>query len=235
MPGVVVGRDAELAVIRDFLSRISQGAAALVLEGEAGVGKTTLWSAAIDDAEARGLRVLRARPAESETALSFAGLGDLLEPVLAETLGSLPSPQRRALSRALVLDEDEGPAPDPHAVGVAVQSLLRAVAGASPVVIAVDDVHWLDTASAGALGYAARRLREETVGILLSRRIPLGSSLLAELRRSLPDRGVLEIDVGPLDLAGLHAVLREHLRVALPRPLLAEVREASGGNPFFAL
>ena len=235
MPGVVVGRDAELASIRDFLSRISDGAAALVLEGEAGVGKTTLWTAAIDDAEARGLLVLRARPAESETALSFAGLGDLLEPVLAETLGSLPSPQRRALSRALVLDEDDGPAPDPHATGVAVQSLLRAVAAVRPLVVAVDDVQWLDGASAGALGFAGRRLREERVGVLLARRLPLDSPLQADLRRSLPEGCFRTLDVGPLDLAGLHAVMREHLGATLPRPLLAEVHGASGGNPFFAL
>ena len=118
MPAAVVGRDAELAALRDFLAGISDGATALLLEGDAGMGKTTLWSAGVADAEERGLRVLRALPAESETELSFAALGDLLDPVLADALDALVPAQRRALSRALVLDDEDGPSPDPHAVGL---------------------------------------------------------------------------------------------------------------------
>jgi hypothetical protein len=91
--------------------------------------------------------------------------------VLDEALASLPAPQRRALSRALLLD-DEGPPPDPHAIGVAVLNALRALAATGPVVVAVDDVQWLDPASAGALAYDARRLRAEQVGVMLARRIP---------------------------------------------------------------
>lgn len=73
MSSDVVGREAELASIRDFLAGVSAGATALVLEGEAGMGKTTLWAAGVAEAEALGLRVLQSRPAESETALSFSG------------------------------------------------------------------------------------------------------------------------------------------------------------------
>ena len=90
------------------------------------MGKTTLWSAGVAHAEERGLRVLRALPAESETELSFAGLGDLLDPVLGDALDALVPAQRRALSRALVLDDMDGPSPDPHAVGVAVLNVLGA-------------------------------------------------------------------------------------------------------------
>jgi hypothetical protein len=117
MPSSVVGRDAELAVIREFLAGISDGASALVLEGDAGMGKTTLWRTAVEHAESAGLCVLRAEPAESETALSFSGLGDLLDPVLDDALAPLAAGQRSALSRALVLEEVEGPAPDAHAAG----------------------------------------------------------------------------------------------------------------------
>jgi hypothetical protein len=182
----MVGRDAELAFVRDFVASVSDGASALVLQGEAGVGKTTLWKAGVSDAGERGLRVLQALPAESETALSFSGIGDLLDPVLDEALAQLPAAQKRALSRALVLDDAEGPSPDPHAVGVAFLNALRTLAEQRPIVVAVDDVQWLDSASSGALAYAARRLRAERVGLLLSRRAPLASSLLDELRRSLP-------------------------------------------------
>ena len=235
MPAAVVGRDAELAALRDFLAGISEGATALLLEGDAGMGKTTLWSAGVAHAEERGLRVLRALPAESETELSFAGLGDLLDPVLADALDALVPAQRRALSRALVLDDEDGPSPDPHAVGVAVLNVLRAVSAEQQLLVAVDDAQWLDAASAGALGYAARRLRDEHVGLLLSRRGSPESTVAADIRRSLPAERVHTVEVGPLDLASLHAVVREQLDLAVPRPLLAEVHQASGGNPFFAL
>src|SRR5262245_58987974 len=98
MPPVVVGRDAELGALRDFVTSISDGAMALVLEGEAGMGKTTLWRAGVEVAEAEGATVLRAQPAESEVALSFSGLGDLLDPVLEEALEPLPARQRSALA-----------------------------------------------------------------------------------------------------------------------------------------
>jgi len=235
MPRAIVGRDAELASIRDFVERVSDGAAALVLEGEAGVGKTTLWRAGVAEAEERELRVLQALPAESETALSFSVIGDLLDPLLDEALAPLPSGQKRALSRALVLDLDDGPPPDPHAVGVAFLNALRTIAEVGPIVVAVDDVQWLDPASSGTLAYAARRLRSEHVGVLLSHRTGLESTLLDELRRSLPAERFSEVEVGPLDLGALHHVVQDHLGIVLPRPLLAEVHQASGGNPFYAL
>ncbi len=92
------------------------------------MGKTTLWRAGVEAAEAAGLCVLQAQPAESETALSFSGLGDLLDPVLDEALEPLPAGQRSALARALVLEEVEGPAPDAHAAGVALLNALRGLA-----------------------------------------------------------------------------------------------------------
>jgi DNA-binding CsgD family transcriptional regulator len=235
MPAAVVGRDAELASIREFVSGISGGAAALVLEGEAGMGKTTLWRAGVEAAETAGLCVLRAEPAESETALSFSGLGDLLDPVLDEALAPLAAGQRSALARALVLEEVEGPAPDAHSAGVALLNALRALASTRVVLVAVDDVQWFDAASSTALAYAARRLRSERVGVLLARRAGLESSLVDELSRSGHADRYCDIGVGPLDLAALHQVVQAHLGAALPRPLLAEVHHTSGGNPFYAL
>jgi DNA-binding CsgD family transcriptional regulator len=235
MPTAVVGRDSELRALGEFLAGVSVGASALLLEGDAGVGKTTLWAAGVAQAEDRGLSVLRALPAQSETDLSFAALGDLLDPVLSGVLDGLVPAQRRALSRALVLEDEEGAPPDPHAVGVAVLNVLRAVSAERPLLVAVDDVQWLDDASAGALGYATRRLRDEHVGLLLSRRRSVESAVATEIRRSLPADRVRELDVGPLDLEGLHALVREHLDIAVPRPLLVEVHQASGGNPLFAL
>jgi DNA-binding CsgD family transcriptional regulator len=231
----VIGREAELAAVESFLEALSAGPSALVLEGEAGVGKTTLWTAAMTHAEGRGLRVLDARPAEFESALSFSGIGDLLDPVLEAALATLPAGQRSALSRALVLEEAEGTTPDARAVGVAFLNVLRTLADERPVVVAVDDAQWLDPASSDGLAYAARRLRVERVGMLLSRRSGLGSTLLDELRRSLPAERITHVEVGPLERVALHRVVQEHLGIVLPRPLLAEVHQAAGGNPFYAL
>jgi DNA-binding CsgD family transcriptional regulator len=235
MSSGVVGRDAELASLREFVSSISAGAVALALEGDAGVGKTTLWEAGLEEAGDRRFRVLAARPAESETALSFSGIGDLMAPVLDEALVTLPPAQNRALTRALLLGDDDGPPPDPYAIGLALLNSLRALAGELPVVVAVDDVQWLDPASVGGLAYAARRLRNEPIGLLLSRRSGLESVLVSELRRALPASRVTNIEMGPLDAGALHHVVQSRLGVSLSRPLLSEVRDASGGNPFYAL
>jgi DNA-binding CsgD family transcriptional regulator len=233
--GSIAGRDAELASAREFVAGVSDGAAALVLQGDAGVGKTTLWEAGAAEAEERGLRVLRARPAEAETALSFSGLGDLLRPLLDDILAPLPELQRRALSHALVLEPEQGPAPDRHAIGVAVLAVVRSLAERDPLLVAVDDVQWLDAESAAALEYAGRRLRGEHVGLLLTRRSGLASSLASELARALPAGRYRELDIEPLAVAALHEVVLEQLEIALPAPLLSEVHEASGGNPFYAL
>ena len=147
-------------------------------------------------------------------------------------MAPLPAGQRSALARALVLEEVEGPPPDAHAAGVAVLNALRGLATTRDVLVAVDDVQWLDAASAAALAYAARRLRSEHVGVLLACRTGVDSVLVGELRR-VPRCG--DVRVGSLEPSALHDVVHEHLAIALPRPLLAEVHQASGGNPFYAL
>jgi DNA-binding CsgD family transcriptional regulator len=231
----VVGRDAELASLHDFVERVPAGSAALVLEGEAGMGKTTLWRAAVEHAENLGLTVLQAQPVESETTLSYAGIDDLLDPVLEEALQPLPAVQRQALSRALVLDDDEGGPLDPRALRVAVMNALRALAVKQPVLIAIDDSQWLDYASSAGLAYGVRRFRTDQIGLLLSRRSGLESALLEELLRSPAGERFTRVHVGALDLVALGRVVQEQLGMSLPRPLLAEVHAAAGGNPFYAL
>jgi DNA-binding CsgD family transcriptional regulator len=231
----VVGREAELSAVHSFVLSIFQGAAALALEGDAGAGKTTLWTAGIEDANNREFLILEVRPAERETGLSFSGIGDLLDPVLDEALGPLPPAQRNALSRALVLVDDDVPPPDPRSVGVALLNALRGLADKRPLLVAVDDVQWLDEDSAGALLFAARRLREEHVGVLICCRTPVESALLDELRRSLSRDRFYEVVVGPLAAGAIHHVIRTQLGIALPRPVVAEVHAAAGGNPFYVL
>jgi DNA-binding CsgD family transcriptional regulator len=224
----VVGREEELAAIAGFLEA-GRRPCAVVVEGEAGIGKTTVWRAAVEHAAGVGFRVLRARPAESEARLAFSSLADLLEEPVAEVLADLPEPQRRALEAALLLDDAGGRA-DRRAVGAGLLNALRVLAGRSPVLIAVDDLQWLDRSSATALGFALRRLGEEPVALLLSRRAEPG-----DLEQALPPERILRVTVGPLGFEELNAVLRERVDAALSRPLLRRIHELSGGNPFFAL
>jgi hypothetical protein len=147
----ILGRDVELAAIASFLDRLEAGPVALVLEGEAGIGKTTLWEAGVAAAHRRGYPVLACRPVEAEATLSFAALGDLLDRVLDEVLPALPDPQRRAVEGALLrADAGEDPA-DQRAVSVATLGVLRLLARSGPLVVAVDDVQWLDGPSARVL------------------------------------------------------------------------------------
>src|SRR6188472_986975 len=104
----VLGREGDVETLTAFLDAVREGPTGFVVEGEPGIGKTTLWEAGVAAAGERGYRVLTCRPAGSEVQLSYAALGDLLEPVLAETLEELPPPQRRALEVALLLEDPQG-------------------------------------------------------------------------------------------------------------------------------
>jgi DNA-binding CsgD family transcriptional regulator len=235
----IVGRDAELAAVRELMARADGGPSALLLEGDAGIGKSTLWLAGIEAAEQHGHRVLSARPAEAEAQLALAGLGDLLDPCADEVLPRLTPPQRRALEVALVLadpadaadaDNTAAAVPDPRALGVAVRSALRLLAEESTVVVAIDDVQWLDRTSAGALGFALRRLDRAGVRLLMTRR---GAPSAVEA--ALAGDGTEVLRVEPLSVGAVHGLLRNSLGRTFPRPTLRRLHEASGGNPLYAL
>jgi DNA-binding CsgD family transcriptional regulator len=226
----IVGREHELAAISDFLDADGLPCA-VVVEGEPGIGKTTVWLAAIEQAKARGLRVLRARPAESEAKLAFSSLADLLSPVLEDVLAELPPPQRRALEAALLIDDADGTRADRRAVGAGLLSALRALAPQTRVLVAIDDSQWLDPSSASALQFALRRLREEPIALVTARR----PDELDPLEQAFPPERVLSVEVGPLEFLAMNAVLHDRLETTLPRPLLRRLHELSAGNPFFAL
>ena len=166
MPEVrgVFGRGHELGVVAAFLDGVRSGPSGLLLAGEAGIGKTTIWSAGVADAAARSYLVLSSRPAEAEAKLSFAALGDLLAGVIEQVLPGLPPPQQNALRVALLLEDPVGSPPEPRAVCAAFLGAIRSLAAQGPVIIAVDDLQWLDGPSAVTLDYALRRLTDEPVG-----------------------------------------------------------------------
>jgi hypothetical protein len=230
VPGLVIGRDAELAAIDQLLDGVSAEAGVLVIEGPPGIGKTTLWQSAVGTAKDRGYRVLTARPGQTEAKPAYGGLIDLLGASLDELRGSITATQAITLETALLRGPVEfrrrleGPGP----VAVAVLEALRALAALSPVIVAVDDFQWLDAPSKRVLYYAARRLESEPVGLILTTRT---SGDLANMRE---DRRFL-LSLGPLSLGALQRMLRIRLGVPLDRPTLLRVLRASGGNPFYAL
>jgi DNA-binding CsgD family transcriptional regulator len=232
----VVGRERELAIVERFLSHAHQGYAVLVLEGEAGIGKTTVWREALRFGGATGLRVVSCRPALAEVKLAFASLADLLAPVEEDVFSALPEPQKNALDVALLRSAPGSVRVDPRAVATALTSVLTHLAEMSPLVVAIDDAQWLDRASAAALSFAVRRIEPQSrVALLVALRIEgaVGADVLGleQLRSDQLER----IRLGPLNLSGLYHVLREQLQLVLPRPTLQRIQRASGGNPLFAL
>ena len=138
-----------------------------MVRGEPGVGKSALLDYLAGHGR-QGCRVVRAAGVQSEMELAFAGLHQLLAPVL-DRADRLPAPQRDALRTAFGLSA--GPVPDRFLVGLAVLGLLSEVAAERPLVCVVDDEQWLDRASAQALGFAARRLAAEPVGLVFAARV----------------------------------------------------------------
>lgn len=225
------GRDGEWAVLRDVLdSAAGEVAAAATIEGEAGMGKSELLERVVDDARERGWTVLVARPAEAETALSWATLADLLQLVPDNILGRLPEPQLRAID-SILLRHDSGLV-DPRAVATTLATVIRNVAGAGPALIAIDDVQWVDAASAGALAFALRRLPVGIAVVVAERATPGGSAALG-LDRA-PGVHLRRIQPGPLSIGALHHLVRQVTGRTVGRPSLLEIARMSAGNPYFA-
>jgi AAA ATPase domain len=226
----IVGREAELTALDEFL--LADGApGALVLTGGPGIGKTTLWEAGVELARRGGLRMLSARGSDSETQLSFAAIIDLLDGVDREELGALPSPQLHALEAALLRAEPSGDPPPPAAISVGFLSALRALAAQQPLLLAVDDVQWLDAASAEAVAFAIRCLEGHPVRFLFAKR----SRASSMLERAYGPKGLRRLEVVPLSLGATQRRLRQRLALSPSRHVLRRVVEATLGSPLFAL
>jgi DNA-binding CsgD family transcriptional regulator len=219
-PAAIVGREAGLARLRALVDPVPQASQVLVVTGEAGMGKTVLLADAADRARLAGVRVLWVTGRESESKLAFAGLHQLLRPVLSSAAG-LPGRQAQALLGALGLSADPG-APDPLLTGVAVLTLLSDLSERSPVLVVADDVHWLDRSSLEALAFAGTRLDAERVVLLVGARgqaPPPGF-----------DRGFPELHLEPLSTADADLLLDGQPWPPRGRAR-AQVLAQAGGNP----
>jgi DNA-binding CsgD family transcriptional regulator len=229
----VVGREAELGAVERLLSDGRSGFSTLVLEGEAGIGKTTLWREAVRRAEDSGFRVLSCRPAQAEATLGYASLADLLRSLGDDELTELPDPQRRAIDVALLRRHGRASA-DARAAATAVLSVLSSIAR-EPLVLAIDDAQWLDASSATALSFALRRIPPDArLGVLAAVRLEGGEATTPLGLTDLPTPAE-RVRLSPLSLSAIYHVVRANLGLTLARPLLLRIEQASGGNPLFAL
>jgi DNA-binding CsgD family transcriptional regulator len=219
-PAPIIGRDAALAVLHQLVDPALQASQILVVTGEPGVGKTALLADAAGQARSAGMTVLPVIGRESESKLAFAGLHQLLRPVLPAAT-RLPGPQERALLGVLGLAAVPV-APDPLLTGVAVLTLLSDLSERSPVLVVADDAQWLDSSSLHVLAFAASRLAAERVVLLVGARgqaPPPGF-----------DRGFPELHLEPLPTADASRLLD-----AQPHPprgrAQAQVLAQAQGNP----
>ena len=215
---MLFGRDDECARVDALLDAArARRSGALVLRGEAGIGKSALLDYAV--AQADGFEVLRALGVESEAEIAFAGAQQLLRPIMA-AVAELPDVQATALARAFALED--GPAPERLTVGAAVLSVLAAAADERPLMCVVDDAHWLDHASADTLTFAARRLHAEQVAVLFAAREPETAVF--------PAPGVPDLRVAPLTTAAARALLADRAP-GLAEPAAERLIKLAEGNP----
>jgi len=216
----VIGRREELSLLRELIAPPHKESHVLLLLGDPGLGKTVLLTEAAREAEAAGMRVLATTGRESERDLAFAGLHQLLRPVL-DRVGRLPARQAEALRGAFGLSDDPAP-PDALLTGIAVLTLLSELSDEQPLLVTADDTQWLDRASLDALAFAARRLESEQL------------VLLAGARGNVPPAG-FERDLPQLLLRPLARRDSGLLLDAQPRPPHGRLREQvlaqAAGNP----
>ena len=229
-PTSLIGRDRELATIRDLLT--GEGLVRLlVLEGEPGVGKTALWEQGYTWAREIGWRVVAARGFQNEAEVPYASLIDLFETVPDEDLAGVPAPQRRALQVALYRAEPGDQPPEPHLIALATLSALRSLAERGRLLVAVDDLQWLDDATVEVLAHVGQRLYAESVCFLVGKR----PGPRTGLERALPPDRSTRMLVQPPGLAAMSQILSSRLGLNLSAGLVRRVFDATLGNPLFAL
>lgn len=213
------GRESEVSALDELIDGLHARGGALIVRGEAGIGKSSLLAAASSSAAARGSVVLGTTGVQSEAHLPFAGLHQLLQPLLAD-LDGLPGPQRAALEAAFGLSQDA--APDLFLIALATLELLGDVAGRAPLLLVAEDAHWLDRSTSEVLAFVARRVSLEPILLLLAIRDgtdePFEPASLPELR------------LGPLDDAAAGELLDAHAPALVPA-VRERVLEEAAGNP----
>ncbi|WP_293003519.1 LuxR C-terminal-related transcriptional regulator [Mycobacterium sp.] len=225
-------RHAEEQCVVDFLDAVPLAPTALVIEGDPGIGKTTLWLGALEQARERGFTVLASRSARAESVLAYATLADLLSGIDESVWADLPLPQQQSLAAALLRHRDHAGRSDSRAVAAAFVGVLDRLAARSEgfVLIAIDDLQWVDVSSANVVAFAARRF-PRGVGLVCTTR---SVEVAARVELAQPD-AVRRVRLQPLTVGDLHRVLTLRLGFSVPRPTLLRIHQIAGGNPFYGL
>ena len=224
--------NAELALIDAFLDR-HEGPMALVLVGDPGVGKSTLWRAGIAAARSRGHLILASHPTHAEQSLAHVVVGDLFGDVASRVLPALPPPRRRALEQALRWGLRRT---SRSTLGRSVPRCMLPSSSSreGPLLLAIDNVQWVDSSSVEAVAFALRRSTDAGVRLLLARRSP-EETPSTRLEDALDPTAMERLAVEPLGVGDTALLLRRHMGAPLPRPTVRRLHEVSGGNPFYAL
>ncbi|HWF40499.1 MAG TPA: AAA family ATPase, partial [Acidothermaceae bacterium] len=229
----LVGRASERGQILAALDASADRTAAVLLTGDAGIGKTAIWESIVAQRRAAGDHVLTSRATSAEARLPWVGMTDLMRTMPPTTLELLPDVQRRALEVVSLQTGSIQETLDERTVGTALLSALQAATNTAPVLLAVDDLPYLDAASASAVTFALRRLEGPHTARLLATVRDHDARL--QVLQGLPSDRCSVISIGPLTLGALFDLLQSRRGIRLARPILLRVYETSGGNPLYAL
>ena len=227
----IVGRDSELEAVERFAFAIADGPASLVLEGRRESGRRLSGPLLLPPRGLTGLDVRTCRCTEADAGWAFAGLGDLLDGLSSDFTKDLPEIQRQALAGALLMSDVPAGQSGDRVVAVAVLGVLRAMAKPGPLLLAIDDIQWLDSSSGKVLSFALRRLLDEPVRLLASCRTGALPDV-AEADLGLPGERLL---VGAASVGTLQRIVQTRLGQYLSRPTLTRLHRATGGNPMMFL
>jgi hypothetical protein len=232
-PGMA-SRPSEEEALSEFLDSASSAPSALLVDGEAGIGKTTVWLAGLERARGRGFQLLSARAANAQPVLAYAPLADLLTGLDPDIWADLPDRQRIAVDRVLRREDAADAVTDQRAVAAAFLSVVDRLADNGPVLLAIDDLQWLDPSTVHVIGFAARRLAG-AVGLLATVRTePDSGDITSWLQLPRPD-AIRRITVRPLSSRALHTIVSDVLDRSIPRAAMARIHQVSAGNPFYAI
>ena len=236
MAANTVHRPAEEGAVSEFLDAAACAPSALLIDGDPGIGKTTMWSAACERARKRGFQVLSARASAAEPVSAYTALADLLNELDPARWSDLPAPQRVAVDRVLMREPAGGAATDQRAVAAAFLSIIDLLSHDEPVLLAIDDLQWLDPSSMHVVAFAARRLTGPVgfLGAVRTEHYDDDGATADWLQLPRPD-AVHRIQLHPLSIGALGAVVTEAVGRTLPRQAIARIHATCGGNPFYAI
>jgi DNA-binding CsgD family transcriptional regulator len=232
--GVRAAAPGQVPAVDEFLATARHRPSGLLIEGDAGIGKTTLWMTVVDRAESAGFCVLAARTGQAESDPAHTAVADVFAGIPPDVLAGLPDMQRLAADRVLLREHTAGRPTDERVTAAALLSAVHAMSAQKPVLIAIDDIQWLDPSSRAVLGFVARRIKG-AVGVVVTERSGRQPRETAASWLQVGTEPLVRSRVAPMSLGALHTMVSARLGTRFSRPAIVRIAEVSGGNPLYAL